>query len=355
MKLGLTGLVGTLAISCYQNGRSLDKILSSLLSNSLPKGTPGTTAGQFWTGACIATVAQLSITLGLGVWAASKLDVQQEFTHYVPRRHAQPAQLIELPRTNLLPKKLNVLDPRQWRPFTLTRKDEVAPHVYCFVFALPNTDDTMGLPTGQHIALRATINGQSVSRSYTPVSNNSDTGRIELLIKIYPNGAMTRYLEDMQIGQTIDIRGPKGAMQYSRQYAKHIGMIAGGTGITPMYQLIRTICEDPSDNTQISLLYANKTENDILLRTELDTFAQKCPEKLQVRYVLSHADEKWTGYKGFINGDVIERYIAPAAEENRVLLCGPPPMLAAMKKVLQGMGWTMPGTVAKRDDKVFLF
>lgn len=355
MKLGLTGLVGALAVTCYRNGGALDKVLPSLPCISLSKGTSGKTSGQFWTGACIATVAQLSVTLGLGVWASSKLDVQQEFTHYVPRRHAQPAQFIELPRANVPLKKLNVLDPRQWRPFTLTRKDGVAPHVYRFVFALPSTDDILGLPTGQHIALRATINGQSVSRSYTPVSNNSDTGRIELLIKVYPNGAMTRYLEDMKIGETIEIRGPKGAMQYSRQYAKHIGMIAGGTGITPMYQLIRAICEDPSDNTQISLLYANNAEEDILLRTELDTFAQRCPEKFQVHYILSHANEKWTGYKGFINGDIIERHLASSAEENRVLLCGPPPMLAAMKKVLQGMGWRMPGAVAKGGDQVFLF
>jgi len=355
VKLGLTGLVGSLAVSCYRNGWSFDKALQSLLSISLPKGTPGSTSGQFWTGACIATVAQLSVTLGLGVWASSKLDVQQEFTHYVPRRHAQTAQFIQLPRTNVPLKKPNVLDPRQWRSFTLTRKDEVAPHVYRFVFALPNPDDILGLPTGQHIALRATINGQTVSRSYTPVSNNSDTGRIELLIKVYPNGAMTRYLEDMKLGETIEIRGPKGAMQYSRQYAKHIGMIAGGTGITPMYQLIRAICEDPSDNTQISLLYANNTENDILLRAELDTFARKCPEKFQVRYVLSHADDKWTGYKGFINDDIIEKHLAPVAKDNRVLLCGPPPMLAAMKKALQGMGWRMPGAVAKGGDQVFLF
>lgn len=244
---------------------------------------------------------------------------------------------MRLSRTNVPLKKPNVLDPRQWRPFTLTRKDEVAPHVYRFVFALPNADDILGLPTGQHIALRATINGQSVARSCTPVSNNSDTGRIELLIKVYPNGAMTRYLKDMKIGKTIEIRGPKGAMQYSRQYAKYIGMIAGGTGITPMYQLIRAICEDPDDKTQISLLYANNTEEDILLRTELYAFAQKCPEKFQVQYVLSHADEKWTGYKGFVSGEIIAKHLAPAAAENRVLLCGPPPMVAAMKKALQGI------------------
>lgn len=166
---------------------------------------------------------------------------------------------------------------------------------------------------------------------------------------------MTRYLEDMAVGQSIDIRGPKGAMQYSRQYAKHIAMIAGGTGITPMYQLIRAICEDRQDATRISLLYANNTEDDILLRAELDAFAQKCPDKFQLHYVLSQPVNKWTGYRGFVNREMMEKHFAPAAAENRVLLCGPPGMMKAMKGVLQDLGWTMPGAVAKESDQVFLF
>lgn len=101
------------------------------------------------------------------------------------------------------------------------------------VFALPYADSILGLPTGQHIALQAVIGGKNVSRSYTPISNNSDLGRIEMIIKVYPKGLMTQHLANMKVGETIDIRGPKGSMQYGTEYAKHIGMIAGGSGITP--------------------------------------------------------------------------------------------------------------------------
>ncbi|KNG82793.1 putative cytochrome B5 [Aspergillus nomiae NRRL 13137] len=358
IKCAMAGLAGKAAITAYHRGITTTEIayaLRSLTKSVSPHQGPGHDGTHFWAGVGIASAVQFSLTLGLGTWISTKLDVQQEFTHYAPRRPAKTARMIKLPRTNLPLKKPSVLDPRKWRSFTLTRKTEVAPHVYRFIFALPNPDDILGLPTGQHIALRATINGQSVSRSYTPVSNNSDVGRIELLIKVYPNGAMTQHLAQMNVGESIEIRGPKGAMQYSRQYAKHIGMIAGGTGITPMYQLIRAICEDDADKTQVSLLYANNTEEDILLRTELDDFATRHPEKFQVQYVLSQPGETWQGYRGFVNGDLIAKHLAPAALENRVLLCGPPPMLAAMKKTLQGMGWTMPGAVSKAGDQVFLF
>lgn len=339
--------------------KSLQK-LSSSASSLIP--TAPSSSGHFWSGFGIASIFQLSVTLSLTTWLSSKLDVQQEFTHYSPHRTTRTDKIIfrkQLPKSNLklaiTPKKTSPLDPRQFKSFPLTKKEVVSPNVYRFVFGLPNPNDVLGLPTGQHIALRATINGQSVSRSYTPISNNTDLGRIELLVKVYPQGLMTKHLEQMEIGDTIEIRGPKGAMKYSTSYAKHIGMIAGGTGITPMYQLIRAICDDEADTTKISLLYANNTEGDILLRQELNAFAKKYPEKFQVQYVLSQASETWQGHRGFVSQDLIRRYMAPANESNKALLCGPPPMINAMKRTLAGMGWKEPGAVSKAGDHVFLF
>ncbi|KAL4882952.1 hypothetical protein BJY04DRAFT_206617 [Aspergillus karnatakaensis] len=360
IRLGLGGLFATAAVKAYRQGWTPSKLLHPL-SSSLQTLSPSTsrtqgTSATFWTGVGIATITQLSLTLGLGIWASTKLDVQKEFTHYTSHLPSSPARLLHLKPVTLPPKSLPpILNPRQWRPFTLTAKTLVAPNVYRLVFALPQSTDILGLPTGQHVALRATINSVTVQRSYTPISNNTDTGRLELLIKVYPQGALTQYLSSMSIGETIDIRGPKGAMKYSPAYAKNIGMIAGGTGITPMYQLIRAICEDPADKTKISLLYANNTEEDILLREELDAFAAGYPDKFEVRYVLSHPGEGWEGYRGFVNGDVIERHIGPVAEGGKVLLCGPPPMVNAMKKTLGGMGWEVPGAVAKAGDQVFCF
>ncbi|KAJ6188984.1 Cytochrome b5 [Penicillium mononematosum] len=363
LKLGMTGALGGVAFAGYSNGwgqfapilKKLSESVSTILSNRL-------NSGQFWSGFGIASVAQLSITLGVTMWISSKLDVQQEFTHHLPHRTSRSDRLIFRKKTSSTVKKAPTktlftkpLDPRQFKSFPLTHKEVVSPNVYRFTFGLPNTDDILGLPTGQHIALRATINGKSVSRSYTPVSNNIDLGRIELLVKVYPQGQMTKHLEQMNIGDTIEIRGPKGAMQYTTSYANHIGMIAGGTGITPMYQLIRAICDNKADTTKMSLLYASNREEDILLRKELDDFARENPHKFSVQYVLSQAGEDWTGHRGFISQDLIQSYLPPAGEDSKMLLCGPPPMINAMKKILPGMGWNDPSAVSKATDQVFLF
>ncbi|KAJ5786510.1 Cytochrome b5 [Penicillium pulvis] len=365
VKLGLTGALGAVAVTGYRQGWGpLLQPLQHLSHRAVAiLCSRSDSSGQFWSGFGIASIGQLSLTLGLTMWISTKLDVQQEFTHYSPRRTTRMNQIILRKRLPLSAKgkafpkiqRSAPLEPRTWRNFPLVRKDTVSPNVYRFVFGLPQKDDILGLPTGQHIALRATINGESVSRSYTPVSNNTDLGRIELLVKVYPQGKMTKYLESMKIGDMIEIRGPKGAMQYTTSYAKHIGMIAGGTGITPMYQLIRAICDDETDSTQISLLYASNTEEDILLRHELDTFAKKYPKKFQVQYVLSQAAEGWKGHQGFVSQDLIQKYLAPADQSSKVLLCGPPPMINAMKKVLAGLGWKEPGVLSKATDQVFLF
>ncbi|KAK3358675.1 hypothetical protein B0T25DRAFT_563754 [Lasiosphaeria hispida] len=106
-----------------------------------------------------------------------------------------------------------VLEPKEWRLFKLVRKTLVLPNVYRLVFALPKSSEVLGIPTGQHVALRTTIDGKTVSRSYTPVSNNNDLGRIGLLIKVYEKGLMTKQLEGMAISSSIEMRGPKGSIR----------------------------------------------------------------------------------------------------------------------------------------------
>ena len=323
----------------------------------------GGSSKLFWWGVGIATVVELSLTTAVTTWALSKFEAQKEFTHFPrsrPAKKERKVAILNVPTSSTtgpaVKPPVKVIDPANWRKFKLVRKVLVSPNVYHLFFALPHPTDVLGLPTGQHIALRAMIDGKSVSRSYTPVSNNSDLGRVELLIKAYDKGIMTKHLERMEIGDQIEIRGPKGAMQYvPNQYTKEIGMIAGGTGITPMYQLIRAICEDKSDKTKISLLYANNTEADILLREELDGFVKAFPEKLSVQYVLSHADNKWKGLKGFVTAEKIKEFLPPASDSTKMLLCGPPPMVAAMSKNLVSLGFTAPGTLSKATDQVFLF
>jgi cytochrome-b5 reductase len=72
-------------------------------------------------------------------------------------------------------------------------------------------------------------------------------------------------------------------------------MIAGGTGVTPMYQVAAAILKDPHDTTRISLLFGNLTADDILIKQELDALAAAHPKRFSVFYVLNSPPANWTG------------------------------------------------------------
>lgn len=144
-------------------------------------------------------------------------------------------------------------------------------------------------------------------------------------------------------------------MRYRKGMTKRLGMVAGGTGITPMYQLIRAICEDKTDDTQVSLIYANRSPEDILLRTQLERYQQMAPKKFKIYYVVDNAPQGWTGGVGRMSKQTLQDNLPPASADTKVLLCGPPPMINATKKNLTDLGFEAPGAVSKMTDQIFLF
>uniref|UniRef100_A0A914HHK6 NADH-cytochrome b5 reductase n=1 Tax=Globodera rostochiensis TaxID=31243 RepID=A0A914HHK6_GLORO len=223
-----------------------------------------------------------------------------------------------------------------------------------FRFALPSEKHILGLPIGQHIYVSAKIDGKLVIRPYTPVSSDDDQGFVEFVIKVYfrgvnvrfpEGGKMSQHLESLKIGDQLDFRGPNGLIIYegnghflirpekkSAPVPRHfneIGLIAGGTGITPMLQLIKDILKNsPEDSTKISLLFANQTEEDILLRNELDNLSVQFADQFSVWYTVDRAPgPNWKYSEGFINVEMIAAHLPTNKIGSAVFMCGPPPMV----------------------------
>jgi cytochrome-b5 reductase len=303
--------------------------------------------GSFTRGFMTATTAiGVAVLLGAG-YLAKLLNSEKTFDTYPA--HIQSSQ----PKTTFRPN--GVLDPSAYQKFRLRHKEELSDGVYRFVFDLPTKYSVLGLPIGQHVAIKATLDEHTVVRSYTPISNNRDLGRLELLIRVYPKGLMGNYLKNLSIGDYAEIRGPKGAMKYKRGMNKEIGMVGGGTGITPLYQVIRAICEDDKDETRISLVYGNRSQSDIMLREKIDAFARKVPHKLKVYYTLDQPDESWNGGRGHITKDMLKEMMPVPGPDSKVMLCGPPGMVNAVKKNLAELGYESPGAVSKMSDQIFCF
>jgi NAD(P)H-flavin reductase len=173
---------------------------------------------------------------------------------------------------------------------------------------------------------------------------------------------MSQHLASMQIGDTIDMRGPVGGKnrhtatvnldkpqltRSSHTFAEfeylgvgkfkindmphHVtkfNMVAGGTGITPCYQVIDEILRSPSDTTQISLIFACNDVNDLLCRSTLDRWAKEHPDRFAVTYILASPTEStWQGPRGFVNLELFKDKFFPPNDDVFILMCGPPIML----------------------------
>ncbi|KAF9068029.1 NADH-cytochrome b5 reductase [Rhodocollybia butyracea] len=249
-----------------------------------------------------------------------------------------------------------VLNPNEWKEFPLVLKTQLSPNTAIYRFSLPKSRDVLGLPIGQHIQVSAEINGKDVMRSYTPTTlDHFDQGHFDLLIKTYEKGNISRHVNLLKIGDRIRVKGPKGAFKYHNKLTGHLGMIAGGTGITPMYQIIRTSVWDSGDATTLNLIYANVNEEDILLRDELEHLHHNSAGRFNIFYVLNNPPPGWKGGVGFVTKEQVAHYMPSQEKDCKILMCGPPPMMGAMKKHLEELKYPAPRTISKIDDQVFLF
>lgn len=258
------------------------------------------------------------------------------------------------------PKK-RALDPETYIPFRLEKKEVLSHDTRMFRFALQTSFHVLGLPIGQHISMKYVdeADGKMVTRSYTPTSSDINVGHVDFVIKVYfPNveprfpagGKMSMHLERLQIGDTMEMRGPKGNLTYlgrgtfrinrrgDRQVRK-LGMMAGGTGITPMLQIISAVMREES-SMEMSLVFANKSEDDILLRSMIEKLASENPN-LKFHYTVDKAPADWTYSEGFINQEMVKTHIPGPGSDTLVLMCGPPPMLKfACLPALEALGYS---------------
>lgn len=203
------------------------------------------------------------------------------------------------------------------------------------------------METGQHIQLGFHFQDRLVVRPYTPTRpliESEDDGTFDLTVKTYypdpsqPGGTMSNVLDCLGEGEEVEVKGPSGEIRYrgngkfvvdQREFNyDRITLILGGSGITPGYQLIaKILMKSNEDKTQIKVIDANKTPDDILMKEELAEFEKNHPDQFQICHVLSHAGQDWQGEKGHVDQRIIHQYAFPPDDRNLALLCGPPTLI----------------------------
>ncbi|CAI9100190.1 OLC1v1037132C1 [Oldenlandia corymbosa var. corymbosa] len=223
------------------------------------------------------------------------------------------------------------LNPNKWIEFKLQDKAQVSHNTQLFRFSF-DPSVKLGLDIASCLLTRAPIGEDAegkkkyVVRPYTPISDPDAKGYFDLMIKVYPEGKMSQHFAKLKPGDVLEVKGPIEKLRYSPNMKKHIGMIAGGSGITPMLQIIEAIVKNPDDNTKVSLIYANVSPDDILLKKKLDVLAASHPN-VTVYYTVDNPTNDWVGGKGYISKDMVVKGLPAPGDDTLILVCGPPGMM----------------------------
>ncbi|CAH7685927.1 hypothetical protein BY996DRAFT_7217795 [Phakopsora pachyrhizi] len=238
--------------------------------------------------------------------------------------------------------RTSALSPDEWRNFKLK---EVIPYNHntsTFVFELPKGSDS-GLTVASALVTKSAAsegdlsckedNGKPAIRPYTPITPPDQQDSLHLLVKKYPSGKMTNHIHSLKPGDELSLKGPIPKWPYKTNEFKTIGMIAGGTGITPHWQIIQDIISNPSDRTKVVLLFANQKEEDILLREELERLTKQSPDQFSIHFVLDDPPKKWSSeLKGHLNAAILKSKLPPPelGSDTKIFICGPPGQVGAI-------------------------
>jgi len=235
----------------------------------------------------------------------------------------------------------DVMTPEAWRPLKLVSREQLTGGdrpTHLFRFEIPKNQPA--LPVASCLLTRAPVGKVKddgtrafVMRPYTPISP-PDARHLDLAIKVYPDGKLTPYLANLRPGDLIDFKGPLPKLPIDQAAPKKaIGMIAGGTGLTPMLQVAEELLRTGYKG-KISLIYANVSPQDIMLKDHVDALAVK-HGNFSVHYVVDRvpAGDKWDGSVGYVTTDMLRANMPSPSDDALVTVCGPPGMMKVVSAV----------------------
>ena len=255
-----------------------------------------------------------------------------------------PAPLIERPRTApgavvSLPRKT----PNMARPVKVVqvvRETDDAVSIY-----LTEADGSaMEFRPGQFLSVDVALEGERLRRAYSLASACLPDVPVHVTVKRIKDGRVSNHLNDtIQAGDELAVLGPSGSFTVEPRSVneRHLIMIAGGSGITPIMSILETVLR-LEGGSRVTLIYGNRGWDDVIFRDRLATLCEEFEGRLVVDHVLERAPESWSGGEGLLSGDVLEARLQALGIQDdgliRYFVCGPTPMMEAANEALRRRG-----------------
>jgi len=211
------------------------------------------------------------------------------------------------------------------------------PDVKTFRLALPDGKPLcFTYQPGQFVTFAFEFNGKKVKRSYTISSSPTDRDYIEVTIKREEKGLVSRHFHDtLELHDSIEVNIPNGNFHFNGEGHDSVVLISGGVGITPMMSTVRYLTAKCWPG-EIYFLFCTRTSNDFIYQKELE-YLQMRHSNLSVFASMTRAKgTSWMGSQGRFTKEQFSKI--PDIISKQIHICGPPPMMEAVKAMLIDLG-----------------
>lgn len=210
-------------------------------------------------------------------------------------------------------------------------------------FSIPDElADTYRFTPGQHVAVRADIDGQDVRRTYS-ICADAASNQLRIGIKRVEGGLFSSFATtQLRAGDRLDVAPPYGefTIEPTADNARHYGAVAAGSGITPVLSMIATVLATES-SSRFTLLFGNRSSTSIMFLEELEGLKDRYPDRFHLVHVLSREAQIIPVLSGRLDEERLQLLLDSVVDTDTVdswYLCGPYEMVHSAQAVLQSRG-----------------
>ncbi len=230
---------------------------------------------------------------------------------------------------------------RKFQPLTVKKVVHETHDAFSIYFKNPETEEFHYKP-GQYLILQAEVEGKPLRRAFSLSTSPFLDEDLAVTIKCIENGKMSNFLHsNLKSGDTLQVMPPQGnfTADIDSGNAHHYILFGGGSGITPLMSIIRSVLAE-EEGSRISLLYANRDEKSIIFQETLQKLEKTYGNRLRIVHSLDEATEESKALKGKLTEDRIVSFVKDAGDElpRKYYLCGPGGMMEVVKSALNKAG-----------------
>ena len=250
--------------------------------------------------------------------------------------------LLSSPRTDTVKRRRG-----QFHPLTVAKVERLTDDAVAISFTVPDElREDYAYEPGQHLTLRATINGEEVRQSYSICLSRNEaerTGTLRVASARVQGGRMSGWLnESVAAGDVIDVMTPLGTFTCPTRPSgtRHHLAIAAGSGITPVLSLLTTVLEE-EPGSRVTLLFGNRRTASVMFLEELEDLKNRYLGRFQLVNVLSREPQDVELFTGRLDVERIGRILqvlAPVETVDEWYLCGPYGMVTGAQELLRDAG-----------------